>query len=44
MYYRGHCTRSYIRSDWYMYAKLYKNKAQDDKDKLLHIDNKPEVR
>lgn len=31
MYYRDHYTRSYIRCDWYIFAKLYKNNVKADK-------------
>lgn len=33
MYYRGHYTRSYIRSAWYIFAKLYAVKPAPKQDK-----------
>lgn len=33
MYYRGRYSRSYIRSDWYIFAKLYAAKPSPNKDK-----------
>ena len=44
MYSNGQRKRFYNRSDWYIFAKLYKNKIHNDEDKLLHTDNKPSFR